>query len=294
MFGLSDKIKGMLFAAFGVGVISFDALLVRLADTDASIIAFYRGFFMGAIMFVFWIIRGKKESLPKNRKDIVGIILVSLLSGIGTSLFVFSVKYTIAANTVVLLATASFFGALFSYILLREKIAKETLIAIILSLAGVVIIVQNSLSFGGNFLGDFLGVLLAVSMGLQLTLLRKFPHFSHYFIISLSGFLLMMIMWFVAKDPFDIAFMSLFWLFLMGIMQVIAMYFIYGATKYISSAEVGVFATIETTLAPVWLWLFVGEIAPTSAILGGVLVVSAIFVNSYSQIKTQKSFSKVE
>ncbi|MBE0491532.1 MAG: DMT family transporter [Sulfurospirillum sp.] len=288
MPALSDTIKGMFFAAFGVGVISFDALLVRLADTDASLIAFYRGFFMGIIMLFVWILKGEKESLPKNRHDFIGIILVSLLSGIGTSLFVFSIKNTIAANTVVLLATASFFGALFSYLLLREKIAKQTLAAILLSFVGVLIIVGNSLSLGGNILGDFLGVMLAVSMGLQLTLLRKFPHFSHYFIISLSGFLLMAIMWAVVKNPFDIAPMSLFWLFLMGAMQVVAMYFIYGATRYISSAEVGVFSTIETTLAPIWLWLFVGEIAPAMTILGGAFVVAAIFINAYPHIRFKK------
>lgn len=285
---LNRQLKGMFFAAFGVGVISFDALLVRLADTDATIISFYRGLFMGIIMLIFMLIRGKREAFPKDTKSLVAILSISLLSGLGTSLFVFSVKYTIAANTVVLLATSSFFAALFSYLMLREVIKKDTLIAIILSFIGVFIIVQNSVSLGGNLLGDFFGVLLAISMGLQLTLLRKFPYFSHYTIIALSGFMLMTIMGFIADDPFGIPGMSIFWLFLMGLMQVVAMYFIYGATLYISSAEVGIFSTVETTLAPVWLWLFVGEIVPNSTLIGGLLVICAIFVNGFSQIRSMK------
>lgn len=284
----NNRLKGMLFAAFGVAVISFDALLVRLADTDASIISFYRGLFMGVIMFCVWLYRGEKESIPKDLKGIVTIVLISLLSGVGTSLFVFSVKYTIAANTVVLLATSAFFGAIFSYIILKEKVRKDTAVAIILSFLGVLIIVGNSVSLGGNILGDFLGVLLAVSMGLQLTLLRKYPHFSHYFVISCSGFILMIIMSFIANEPFSIPAMSIFWLFLMGIMQVVAMYFIFGATKYISSPEIGIFSTIETMLAPIWLWLFIGELAPKTTILGGILVIGAIFINGYSQIKRSK------
>lgn len=285
---LNTRLKGMFFAAFGIGVISFDALLVRLADTDASIISFYRGLFMGLIMFSFMLIKGKKETIPKDKKSIFIIVCISLLSGIGSSLFVFSVKYTIAANTVVLLATSSFFAAIFSYFILKEKVKRETLLAIFLSFFGVLVIVQNSVGLGGNFVGDFLGILLAVSMGLQLTLLRKYPHFSHYLLISLSGFFLMIVMGFIANNPFDIPFMSIFWLFLMGVMQVVAMYFIYGATKYISSAEVGIFSTVETTLAPVWLWLFIGEIVPSTTLIGGALVVSAIFVNGYSQIKKDK------
>ena len=122
-------------------------------------------------------------------------------------------------------------------------------------------------------------------MGLQLTLLRKFKHFSHYFIISASGFFLMAIMYFIADNVFDISSKSLFFLFLMGLMQVVAMFLIYGATKYISSAEVGVFSTIETTLAPIWLWLFIGEIPPSMTFIGGIFIISAIFINAYPQIK---------
>ena len=281
----------MLLAASGVGVLSFDALLVRLADTDASIISFYRGFFMGIIMLSVWLIKGEKDVIPKAKKDIFMILLIALISGVGTSLFVFSVKYTIAANTVVFLATSSFFGAIFSYFFLKEKIKKETALAIVFSFFGVFIIVGNSFSIGGNLLGDFLGILLAVFMGLQLTLLRKFSNFSHYFIISASGFILMFIMFFVAENPFDISLHSLFWLFMMGLMQVTAMFLIYGATKYISSAEVGIFSTIETTLAPIWLWLFIGEIPPSLTVIGGIFVVSAIFINAYPQIKNKRKKS---
>jgi len=279
----------MLLAATGIGVLSFDALLVRLADTDASVISFYRGFFMGVIMLCVWLIKGEKDVIPKAKKELFMILVIALISGIGTSLFVFSVKYTVAANTVVFLATSSFFGAIFSYLILKEKIKKETAIAIGVSFFGVVVIFGNSFSVSGNLLGDFLGILLAVFMGLQLTLLRKFTHFSHYFIISASGFFLMFIMYFIADDVFDISMKSLFWLFLMGLMQVTAMFLIYGATKFISSAEVGIFSTIETIFAPIWLWLFISEIPPGLTLIGGVFVVSAIFINAYPQIKQKSS-----
>jgi len=275
----------MLLASAGIGVLSFDALLVRLADADASVIAFYRGLFMGVIMLFVWLIKGEKDVIPRAKKELFIILTIALISGIGTSLFVFSVKYTVAANTVVFLATSSFFGAVFSYLILKEKIKKATAVAIGVSFLGVVIIFGNSFSIGGNLLGDFLGILLAVFMGLQLTLLRKFTHFSHYFIISASGFFLMFIMYFIADDVFDISSKSLFWLFLMGLMQVVAMFLIYGSTKFISSAEIGVFSTIETTFAPVWLWLFIGEIPPSLTFIGGVFVISAIFINAYPQIK---------
>lgn len=285
----NPRITGMILATVGIGILSFDALLVRLVDADASVIAFYRGFFMGIIMLFVLLVKGEKNILPKGRKDVLMILLVSLIAGVGTSLFVFSVKYTVAANTVVFLATSSFFGAIFSYLILKEKIKKETALAIGVSFFGVIIIFGNSFGVGGNLFGDFLGILLAVSMGLQLTLLRKYKHFSHYFIISVSGFLLMTIMYFIADDVFTVSLKSLFYLFLMGLMQVSAMFLIYGATKYITSAEVGIFSTIETVLAPIWLWLFIAEIPPSLTVLGGIFVISAIFINAYPQLKSKKS-----
>jgi len=284
---VDSRIKGMILAASGVAVLSFDALLVRLVESDASVIAFYRGLFMGVIMLAAWIIKGEKDVIPKAKNDLFMILFIALISGIGTSLFVFSVKNTVAANTVVFLATSSFFGAIFSYLILKEKIKKETAIAIGVSFFGVIIIFGNSFSIGGGLLGDFLGILLAVFMGFQLTLLRKFKTFSHYFIISASGFFLMSIMYFIADDVFDISYQSLFFLFLMGLMQVVAMFLIYGATKYISSAEVGIFSTIETVLAPIWLWIFIAELPPSLTLVGGIFVISAIFINAYPHIKSR-------
>jgi len=287
----SPRIKGMMLATIGISILSFDALLVRLVEADGSVIAFYRGFFMGVIMLCFWLIKGERDIIPKTKNEIFMILLISLIAGVGTSLFVFSVKYTVAANTVVFLATSSFFGAIFSYLILKERIKKETALAIAVSFFGVVVIFGNSFGVGENLLGDFLGILLAVFMGLQLTLLRKYKHFSHYFIISVSGFFLMTIMYFIVDDVFTISLKSLFWLFLMGLMQVCSMFLIYGATKYITSAEVGVFSTIETVLAPIWLWLFIAEIPPALTVVGGIFVISAIFINAYPQIKKRKTKS---
>ncbi|WP_421716198.1 DMT family transporter [Arcobacter arenosus] len=274
------RIQGMLIATLGVFIISFDALLIRLSNTDASVVTFYRGLFMGISMLLLWLIINKgKITFKIKPKEFLTFSVVTILSSVGTCLFVFSIKYTIAANTVVLLATASFFAAIFSYIFLKEKIKKNTLIAIIISFLGIAIVFGSSSSFGS--LGDLLGVLLAIAIGLELTLLRKYQHFSKVLIISLSGFLIAIIMYFSNDNIFDVSSENLQWLFLMGFIQIpLAMYLIFLSTKFITSAEVSLFSIIETVLAPVWLWLVLGELVPKMTIIGGALVVIAIFINA--------------
>ncbi len=279
------KVQGMFLAALGVFIVSFDALLVRLANVDASVISFYRGLFMGISMLILWRRSSSKSWLPANKKEFMNFSLLVILSALGTSLFVFSVKYTAAANTVVLLASSSFFAAIFSYLLLKEKIKKQTVIAIVVSFVGVFIVFGNSFTFTGNYIGDLLGVALAITMGMELTLLRKYGHFPTMLVISLSGFLVAAVMFAFSDKLLGISLESLFWLSIMGFIQIpLAMYFIFISTKYITSAEVSIFTTIETTMAPIWLWLFLSEIPPKMTIIGGTLVIFAIFINALPSI----------
>ncbi|WP_419765203.1 MAG: DMT family transporter [Arcobacter sp.] len=279
------KVQGMFLAALGVFIISFDALLVRLAAVDASVISFYRGLFMGISMLILWRRSSSKSWIPVNKIEFMNFSLLVILSALGTCLFVFSVKYTAAANTVVLLATSSFFAAIFSYLLLKEKIKKQTVIAIVVSFLGVFIVFGNSFTFTGNYIGDLLGVALAITMGMELTLFRKYGHFPTMLVISLSGFLVAAVMFVFSDKLLDISLESLFWLSIMGFVQIpLAMYFIFISTKYITSAEVSLFTTIETTMAPIWLWLFLSEIPPKMTIIGGTLVIFAIFINALPSI----------
>lgn len=275
----------MILAALGVFVISFDALLVRLAGVDATTISFYRGLFMGLSMLFVWLKLSQRPLavIKQKQRKVFGFIV--LLSAMSTSLFVFSVKYTAAANTVVFLATASFFAAIFTYFLIKEKIEKSTLLAIVISFLGVVIVFGSSFGIGSNWIGDLLGLSLAIVMGLELTLLRKYSHFPHMLIIALSGFVVAFVMFFVSQNLLSISLETLGWLLLMGLVQMpLAMYLIFIATKYITSAEVSLFATIETTLAPIWLWLFLSEVPPKMTVVGGGLVIVAILINALPKI----------
>ncbi len=244
---------------------------------------------MGISMLILFKRSSNKSWLPVNKREFMNFAFVIQLSALGTCLFVFSVKYTAAANTVVLLATSSFFAAIFSYFLLKEKIQKRTLLAIVVSFIGVFIVFGNSFTITGNILGDMFGVALAVTMGLELTMLRKYAHFPTMLIISLSGFLVAAVMFAFNDKIFDISLETLFWLSIMGFIQIpFAMYFIFISTKYITSAEVSLFSTIETTMAPIWLWIFLNEIPPKMTIIGGTLVVCAIFINALPNIIKMK------
>ena len=42
----------------------------------------------------------------------------------------------------------------------------------------------------------------------------------------------------------------------------------------------------ETLFAPIWVWMFLNEVPPISVIIGGVIIIVAIIVNSLDKRKT--------
>ena len=45
------------------------------------------------------------------------------------------------------------------------------------------------------------------------------------------------------------------------------------APRFISAAEVNLFFLLETIIGPIWVWLFINEVPPTSVFIGGLVII---------------------
>lgn len=61
------------------------------------------------------------------------------------------------------------------------------------------------------------------------------------------------------------------------------------ATRYLSAGEVGLLALIETILAPLWVWLAIGERPGALALVGAAIVFGALVVNEWVGMKRSRS-----
>jgi len=282
------KAKGIILAATGVFIISFDALLVRIAYTNVWNIIFWRGIFMGISLTAFLIFREGFNRLLDFRSNWFKTLLSSAIFVVSGAGFVLSVENTTVANTVVILSMAPLFAALFTRIFLGEPVKSKTWIAMIISLIGVIIIFQDSLG-SLNLKGDIIAVITAASMGLNLTFLRKNPELKRTPIVCISGFMLGFAFLPLAA-PFDMGVNSYVVLGIMGLFQMpMAMIFMASATRYITSPEASMFQLIESVLGPVWVWLAIGEKPPEATFIGGAIILLTLFVHSYTELKRRKS-----
>ncbi|WP_308443949.1 DMT family transporter [Spiribacter halobius] len=282
----TDHARGMTIAFCGVLAISFDALLVRLADAGQWEVVFWRGWLIFAALAVVSVVRGEAVSLPASRRGRLAIAVAVLLMGGNTALFVLSVSNTAAANTVVILAAAPFFAALFSWLLLREAVRRRTWIAIVAAMTGVVVVCAGGLQVG-TWLGDFYAVLLAICLGGALTLLRRYPGVGRIPVVCASGAVAGLLAWPFA-EPLGLGLQSYAALGVMGLLQMpLAMVLMATATRYLPSPEVSLFLLLETVLGPVWVWLVLDEGIPLLTLYGGAVVLATVAIHSWLALRDE-------
>src|SRR5690606_4431358 len=114
-------VRGLAIVTAGVFILSFDALLVRLAGATPADFGFWRGMLICVSLLTLLVAGGLGRV---NVRPVGGYLLAGTVAGIGLVLFPFSIMNTHTANTVVILTSAPFFAAIFSRVFLAEPIAR--------------------------------------------------------------------------------------------------------------------------------------------------------------------------
>tara|TARA_B100000959_G_C14387365_1_gene380731 strand:- start:47 stop:505 length:459 start_codon:yes stop_codon:yes gene_type:complete len=61
--------------------------------------------------------------------------------------------------------------------------------------------------------------------------------------------------------------------------------------RYVPAALVGLLALVEPVLAPIWVWIGVGEVPSLATVVGGTIIFLAITTDSILNIKSSESHS---
>ncbi|MCC5856541.1 MAG: DMT family transporter [Ectothiorhodospiraceae bacterium] len=273
-----------MLAALGTTVLSFDALLVRLAVAGPWDVIFWRGLFMAlSLTLALRLLRRRWtwQELTSGGWP-AGISAVGF--ALTLMLFVLAVLNTRVANVVVILAAAPLFAALLSGVFLREWVPVRTWLAMAVCIGGILIVFAGSLGFGG-WLGDLYALLAAFTVGANLTLLRRSAGVDRLAVVA-GGGLIACLVAAGFSAPLQVPGMSLFWLAVMGLVQMpLALALMGEATRYLPSAEVSLFLLVETVLGTWWVWLLLGEEPPPATLLGGGLILLTLTVHAWLSLQ---------
>jgi len=280
---MSDHLKGLLIAFTGVLVLSPDSLLIRLADIDPWALLVYRGLSMALGMAL---ISNYLDSVPLPKQYLnIGSTgaLAAICFAASTIGFINAVTYTTIANTLVIVATAPLFAALFSRFFLGERLKLMTFIAILFVFAGMILVVGQA-DEGSHWVGDLSALVTAVCIAATFVLNRKNKDTNMVPAISISGGLVAIVAlpfasW-VALDAYTI-----FIVVLIGLLATIAFVLITVAARYIPAAEISLILPLETVGGIALAWWVLDEVPGALTLLGAVIILVSLMVHSYFVLK---------
>jgi drug/metabolite transporter (DMT)-like permease len=273
---LNDSTRGLLLVSSGIVVLSFDGLLVRLAQADGWSIVFWRGLLM-------FLALGAFSLSTKSRASLKAQPLISaasaLLLAFTSIFFVLAVIHTTVANVVVVLSTAPLFAALFTRFFLGESVALHTWLAIGVAALGIMVVFAGAFT-PTDLAGNGYALLSSAAVGANLTLLRRHRAIERMPLIALGGLAAALIAW-PKAEPLGLGTTSYWALAIMGLIQMpLATLLINNATRYLPSAEVALFYLLESVLGSLWAWYFLNETPATSTLYGGALVIATLVVHA--------------
>ena len=269
---------GVLWSTVGLGI--------RLIE-GAGVwqILFYRSISLTFLLYIVIHLRGGStklisKELFKTPKIIGGLSLVAAYAG-----GIFAIQTTSVANAMLLFATAPFIAAVLANLILGEKVRLITWCAVIVAMGGIAyMFADQSTQF--SLLGSLAALGSAVGFAIFSVALRWGKDDEMLPSVFLSGCFAIIITFLIClffKQSLSVSFQDIAISFSMGIFQVgggLVLYTI--GSKALSAADLTLLSLAEVVLGPVWVWLFLGELASNNTLIGGGVLLLAIITNAAS------------
>ena len=284
----SHKRKGVLLCLCGIILLSPDSLLLRLIGADLWTLAFWRGGLSAVGLAVAVLLMegrqpGQQQLLRLTRQGVV----VAVSFAIANLAFIFSIQNTAVANTLVIMSLSPLFAALLSYFFFREPISTGTWLAAVAIFLGLTLVFYGSLATGG-VVGDLAALVTSLCVAISLVLMREHRDISMVPALAWSSGLACL-----AALPFalpaSLSGTALILMLVLGLIVLPASLTMIGlAPRYLPAPEVSLILRLEALLAPLWVWLVLGEVPSRQTLIGGGIILATLICLSLYTIRMQR------
>jgi drug/metabolite transporter (DMT)-like permease len=271
-------LAGLLWSGMG--------LFIRQIETaDTWAVLFWRSAGMVPVLFVVIALRSGGRPFGRLRQAgfagvIGGFALVAAFAG---SIFAF--QTTTVANAAFLFAASPIFAALLGLALLREPVRRATWAAIGVAALGMFVMVRDGLA-AGALAGNLAALLSAFGFAAFTITLRRGRQEDMMPAVLCGGLFAMTTAAAIAGaegGTLAAPLPDVLWALFMGAGVLAGGMVLYTlGSRVVPAAELTLLSMIEVLLAPVWVWLLLGETARPATLLGGALLLAAIAGNALS------------
>jgi drug/metabolite transporter (DMT)-like permease len=279
----------MVLMLVGSIVISFGGLAIRNIETaDNWQINFYRSIAFGIAISIVLLFRfGKKGPQQLKGIGLQGVLAAMLLACASIS-FLQAITNTTVAATMFTLSSIPFLTAIMAWVFLGERIGKSTIFTMFIAAFGIFLMFVQGLG-SGTFYGNFMALLCAAGFSSYAIIIRRNRGSEMLPTLILSNLIIMLVALVFTWDKLLISWSDLFLCFILGglLSSTVNTLFLIAA-KHLFAAELTLFMLLEFTLGPIWVWIFVNEVPTSWTLVGGSIVMSAVFVKSVYELRKTK------
>jgi drug/metabolite transporter (DMT)-like permease len=268
---------------------SFGGAIARFIHAgDSWTVVFWRSLWAAAFLVGFMVWRdGWRGMVALFRGMGWPGLAVALCFGVASTCFVVALAYTTVANILLMQAGVPLLAALFAWALFREKISRETWIAISAVITGVAIMVSDSLDGEVSPLGDGLALLIAVVFSAATVITRRFSHVRMTPATCL-GTLFAAAFAASQASTLGVSGRDMGLLFAFGVLNLgLGLAFFATGARLVPAAIAALLGTFEPLLGPVWVWLVHSEVPSARTIIGGAVVFVALLTHIGLEMRRQ-------
>jgi drug/metabolite transporter (DMT)-like permease len=233
-------------------------------------------------MVLAWILLNHGRGAPRQflRVGLPGVAVALCLGGAFIA-FVLALIQANVATVVAILSVSPMAAGLLGWAYLGERPSAIAWIAMACAFLAVVAIVGDGLA-SGPVSGLVFACLACLGYAGAIVGLRAGMDKDMTPAVCLSGVVAGVVSLAAADtmvaSPNDVAIGLL-----LGTVQIGAQYILLSiATRYASAGDVTLVMILEIVLAPIWVWVFVGESVPAMVLYGGAVIVAALVLNTFA------------
>ncbi len=250
---------------------SIAGILMKFIPWNGFALAGMRSLISGLTIALYMLLARKRFVFSRRT------LIAGLLTGSVYICFTVANKLTTAASAIVLQFTDPVFIVLFSAILFHKRPRRADVLVVLITLFGIALFFFDQLT-PGNFLGNCVAILAGFFMACMYMSVGNLPadeRFSAVLIGQSFTFLVGLPAVVLTRPAFTAV--TITCILLLGVFQLGISYILFvNATLYCPPLACALLAAMEPLLNPVWVLLFYGERPGPYALIGGVIVVTAV------------------
>jgi drug/metabolite transporter (DMT)-like permease len=275
---MDGRRRGQLFVALAAVAWSTAGLLQRELTVDTATQLAGRAVFACIFVGGFVAVTNRGRTVDAFRSMGVAGLAVAACTAIASGSFIVALNHANVANVLFMQALSPIAAALLAWIALGESITRRAFLAMAIALLGVGLMVGGAGSGGVVGVGASLLMTLSFAVGLVITRHRREVSMAPAICLS-QVFVVLVAAPFA--DAASITRRDLGLLVLLGVGQMgLGLIFLVIGARLIPAAEVALITLLEVVLGPLWVWISISERPAPTTLLGGVVVILAVLLQT--------------